>query len=176
MGFRVSAPVKHLGFWVGFKVFAPVKNLGFWVFGMFWWVLGIWVFAKFGFMPGKSATDAIFGLRILGEKYREGQKELHCVFIDLEKAYDTVPRDEVWYCLRSAGVAETYIRVIQDMYDGSETIVRCAVGTTQAFGVKVGLHQGSALSPFLFAVVMDQLTTEVRRDTPWTMMFADDIG
>ena len=50
------------------------------------------------------------------------------------------------------------------MYEGSETVVRCAVGTTESFKVKVGLHQGSALSPFLFAVIMDRLTDEVRRD------------
>lgn len=41
---------------------------------------------QFGFMPGRSTTDAIFALRMLMEKYREGQKELHCVFVDLEKA------------------------------------------------------------------------------------------
>ena len=130
---------------------------------------------QYGFMPGRSATDAIFGLRILAEKYREGQKELHCVFIDLEKAYDRVPRDEVWHCLRMAKVAEKYVRVIQDMYADSETRVRCAAGTTGAFKVEVGLHQGSALSPLLFAVVMDQLTKDVIRQAPWTMMFADDI-
>ncbi len=39
---------------------------------------------QFGFMPGRSTTDAIFALRMMMEKYREGQKELHCVFIDLE--------------------------------------------------------------------------------------------
>ena len=61
------------------------------------------------------------------------------------------------------------------MYEGSETVVRCAVGTTESFKVKVGLHQGSALSPFLFAVIMDRLTDEVRRKPPWTMLFADDI-
>ena len=41
---------------------------------------------QYGFMPGKSTTDALFVLRVLMEKYREGQKELHCVFVDLEKA------------------------------------------------------------------------------------------
>ena len=61
------------------------------------------------------------------------------------------------------------------MYEKSETVVRCAVGTAESFKVKLGLHQGSALSPFLFAVIMDNLTDEVRREPPWTMLFADDI-
>ena len=54
-------------------------------------------------------------------------------------------------------------------------MVRCAVGTTESFKVKVRLHQGSALSPFLFAVIMDRLTDEVRREPPWTTLFADNI-
>ncbi|KAK3521371.1 hypothetical protein QTP70_003424 [Hemibagrus guttatus] len=109
------------------------------------------------------------------EKYRDGQRELHCVFVDLEKAYDRVPREELWYCMRKSGVAEKYVRVVQDMYERSRTVVRCAVGQTEEFKVEVGLHQGSALSPFLFAMVMDQLSEEVRQESPWTMMFADDI-
>ena len=77
--------------------------------------------------------------------------------------------------MRKSGIVEKYVQLVQDMYEGSETMVRCAVGTTESFKVKVGLHQGSALSPFLFAVIMDRLTDEVRRETPWTMLFADDI-
>ncbi|KAK3572272.1 hypothetical protein QTP86_029686 [Hemibagrus guttatus] len=94
---------------------------------------------------------------------------------DLEKAYDRVPREELWYCMRKSGVAEKYVRVVQDMYERSRTVVRCAVGQTEEFKVEVGLHQGSALSPFLFAIVMDQLSEEVRQESSWTMMFADDI-
>ncbi|KAK3575243.1 hypothetical protein QTP86_023434, partial [Hemibagrus guttatus] len=97
------------------------------------------------------------------------------VEIYLEKAYDKVPREELWYCMRKSGVAEKYVRVVQDMYERSRTVVRCAVGQTEEFKVEVGLHQGSALSPFLFAMVMDQLSEEVRQESPWTMMFADDI-
>ena len=50
------------------------------------------------------------------------------------------------------------------MYEESETVVRCAVGTTESFKVKVGLHQGSVLSLFLFAVIMDRLVVVVVDD------------
>ena len=40
---------------------------------------------QYGFIPGKGTTGAIFALRMLMKKYREGQRELHCVFVDLEK-------------------------------------------------------------------------------------------
>ena len=72
-------------------------------------------------------------------------------------------------------MSEKYVRCVQEMYKKCRTEVRCAAGRTEAFNVKVGLHQGSALSPLLFAVVMDVLTDEVRRETPWNMMFEDDI-
>ncbi|XP_063586937.1 uncharacterized protein LOC134764286 [Penaeus indicus] len=39
----------------------------------------------------------------------------------------------------------------------------------------MGLHQGSALSPFLFAIIMDTLTDNIRKEAPWSMMFADDM-
>ena len=77
--------------------------------------------------------------------------------------------------MRKSGIVEKYVQLVQDTYEESETVVRCAVGTAKSFKVKVGLHQGSALSPFLFAVIMDRLTNEVRRESPWTMLFADDI-
>ncbi|KAK3506979.1 hypothetical protein QTP70_033856 [Hemibagrus guttatus] len=120
---------------------------------------------QYGFMPRKSTTDAIFALRILIEKYRDGQRELHCVFVDLENVYDRVPREELWYCMRKSGIAEKYVRVVQDMYERSRTVVRCAVGQKEEFKVEVGLHKGSALSPFLFAIVIDQLSEEVRQES-----------
>ena len=55
-----------------------------------------------------------------------------------------------------------YIGVVQDMYKDCRFIVRCAVGTTTGFAVEVGLHQGSALSPFIFPIKVDELTDGLR--------------
>ena len=55
---------------------------------------------QFGFMPGKSCTDAIFGLRRLQEKYGEKKRKLYHIFIDLEKAFDRVPRKSIESVLR----------------------------------------------------------------------------
>ncbi|KAD6119585.1 hypothetical protein E3N88_10856 [Mikania micrantha] len=126
-------------------------------------------------MPGRSTTEAVHILRRLMEKYREKRKDLHMVFIDLEKAYDSVPRQVIWDSLESRGIPQRYIEVIKDTYAAAETSVRAPVGDTDFFPVEVGLHQGSALSPFFFAVILDELSRYIQAHIPWCMLFADDI-
>lgn len=64
-----------------------------------------------------------------------------------------------------SGVLEKYIRAGQDMNEGSGKVVKCAVGVTECFRVEAGLHQGSALDLFLFRMVMDRLTDEIKQDS-----------
>ena len=62
------------------------------------------------------------------------------------------------------------------MYDGATTTVKSAAELTEEFKVGVGLHQDSALSPFLFTIITDKLTEGIRKDVPWEMLFADGIA
>ena len=70
---------------------------------------------QFGFVPGRGTSDAIFIFRQLQEKYFVSNKPLYIAFVDLEKAFDRVPRKVLWWALRSEGVEEWAIRIIQCM-------------------------------------------------------------
>ena len=70
---------------------------------------------QFEFMPGRLTTDAIHLLQLI-ERFRE--RNLHMIFIDLEKAYDKVPREVLWWVLMKKRVPIKYIDIIKDMYDG----------------------------------------------------------
>lgn len=61
------------------------------------------------------------------------------------------------------------------MYEGSRTRVRSSVGTTEEFCVRVDLHQGSFLSPYLFNTLLDDSVQNIKEEAPWTMLFVDDI-
>nr|GEU97908.1 ethylene-responsive transcription factor 9 [Tanacetum cinerariifolium] len=79
-------------------------------------------------MPRRSTIEAIHLLISLMEKYKERQKDLHMAFLDLEKAYDSVPRELVWKSLLDKGTPRRYLRVIKDMYEEAKTRVRTTVG------------------------------------------------
>ncbi|CAK1589283.1 unnamed protein product [Parnassius mnemosyne] len=61
-----------------------------------------------GFAPGRSTTDAIQAIRILMEKHRTNREDLHLVFIDLEKAFDRIPRKLFWEAMRAQQIPELY--------------------------------------------------------------------
>ena len=132
---------------------------------------------QFGFTSGRSMTDAIFIVRQLQEKYLAKSKDLWMAFVDLEKALDRVPREVVWWALRYLGVDEWIVSVIKAtyVYEDASTKVRMNGRESRAFNVKVGVHQGSVLSPLLFIIMLEALSREFREGLPMELLYVDDL-
>lgn len=59
------------------------------------------------------------------------------------------------------------MRAVMAIFVEAKTFVKTATGDSKPFEVKVGVHQGSVLSPLLFIIVMDVLSREAREGLPW---------
>ena len=94
----------------------------------------------------------------------------------MEKAFDRVPRDVVRWATRKLNIDEWLIETVITMYELSNSAVRVnnIVGST--FNVKVGVHQGSVLSPMLLIMILEALSREFRSGLPWELLYEDDIG
>ena len=127
---------------------------------------------QYGFMLGRGTVDAVFVLRRLTEKFRAKNKKLFFVFVDLEKAFDRVPREVIRFALKRKGVPEYFVNGVMPLYEGCKTAVSVDRELSSSFSVKVGVHQGSALSPLLFIMVMDVLTEDVRDGSLMELLYA----
>ena len=85
------------------------------------------------------------------------------VFVNLEKAFDRIPRRTLRWALRKQRVPEKLVRLVLALYDDSKSCVAAAGGISAAFSVSVGVHQGSGLSPLLFNLVMQESTRKCHR-------------
>jgi len=100
--------------------------------------------------------------RQMQENFRVKGKKLYFGFEDLEKAFDRVPREMISWAMRKLGVEEWLVSAVMSMFTGAKTVVRTAYDNSKGFEVKVSMHQGSALSPLLFVIVMEAISREFR--------------
>ena len=100
-------------------------------------------------------------MRQMQEKHQAKKKQLFYAFVDLEKAFDRVPREVVRWLLRMSRVEEWLV---------NRMVVRTDMGDSGDFKVGAGVHQGSVLSPLLFVVIMDVATREAREGLPWELL------
>ena len=113
----------------------------------------------------RGTIDAVFILRRMQEEYHAKGKKLYMCFVDLEKAFDRVPRNVLEWATRKKRIPEVMVRSVMSLYEGAVTKVRVDSELSEEFEVKVEIHQGSVLSPFLFVVVVDVVTEFAREGT-----------
>uniref|UniRef100_A0A8C6M7F1 Reverse transcriptase domain-containing protein n=1 Tax=Nothobranchius furzeri TaxID=105023 RepID=A0A8C6M7F1_NOTFU len=135
-----------------------------------------------GFRPGRETVDQLYTFARVMQGAWEFAQPIHMCFVDLEKAYDHVPRGTLWGTLREYRVGG-FLRAIQCLYQRSVSLVRIAGSKSDLFPVRVGLRQGCPLSPVLFITFMDRISRRSRGvecvefggRRISSLLFADDV-
>lgn len=127
-----------------------------------------------GFRPGRGTVDQISALRLFLEKSWEFASLQHICFLDLEKAFDHVPRQQMWTVISQAGVPGHLLNAIKSTYHQQSSNI---MGSEEQFKVTTGVWQGSVLSPLLFITYLDHVMKEVHQpEHGRCFAYADDIA
>lgn len=116
-----------------------------------------------GFRAGRSCTDNIYTLQQIIEKRVARNLSTHLVFIDLEKAYDTVPLKHLFNILTRTDIKKGYIRALHNIYKNPQSIVKTQNTLSKPFRVTKGLKQGCCLSPTLFKIYIQEILQKWRK-------------
>ena len=132
-----------------------------------------------GFGKWRGTTDGIYVLRQMAEKRLEVLGSMALGFVDMEKAFDTVPREMVMATLRWMGVPEAEVRMVEGTYEKATARVVVGEGASDEFEVNMGMMQGIVLSPLLFivVVVLDLVSRKtVMKDAMKKLLYANDLA
>ena len=130
---------------------------------------------QFGFMPEIGTIDAVFILRRLQGEYHVKGKKQYIYFVDLEKTFNRVPRKVLEWAMTKKGIPEVMVRSEMSLNEGAKTRVGVDNELSEELEIKVGMHQGSVLSPFIFALVIDVVTEFAREGALSELLYADDL-
>ena len=103
-----------------------------------------------GFRKGRGCSDMIFAIRQLVEKSWEHRTKAFFLFIDLKKAYDSVPREALWQVLHKLGIPDPTIQLIKAFHQDMQATIQLDGKTLEPIDVDNGLRQGCCMAPVLF--------------------------
>ena len=115
-----------------------------------------------GFRPGRGCVDMIFCVKQLVGKSVEHNTNTYILFIDLRKAYDSVPRQALWSCLENYGIPPVMIEVIKSFHENLKTTVTVDGSSSPDFEVRNGLQQGCTIAPTLFTLYFNMVISRWR--------------
>ena len=141
---------------------------------------------QLGFRKGNRCSDAHLIIHNLIDKYcHKYSSKIYSCFIDLSKAFDTVPRDILLRKLRNFGVTGNFFNIIRNIYTNDRAYIKLDGKITKSFTINQGVRQGCVLSPLLFNIFMADLarsldTTDVgfmlENIRVNSLFWADDIA
>ena len=93
----------------------------------------------------------------IGPRGGRGNQILYLCFLDLKKAFDSVPRSLLFQKLAALGVEGKILNIIKDLYSSNSACVRIGEHTSEPFTIDSGVLQGSKLAPILFIIYINDL-------------------
>ena len=145
---------------------------------------GIYIEAQYGFRKGRSTTDCMFILSNIINKFTESGHKLYAFFVDYSKAFDYIVRQNLWYKLVKCGVQGKILNIIMSMYNSVKTRVFVNGVKSDMYECKLGVRQGECVSPFLFAMYINDLEEKLSSDNAGVtvagikillLFYADDV-
>ena len=118
-----------------------------------------------GFRKQRGTVDMVFAIRQLQEKCVEQHQDLHLLFIDLTKAFDTVNRAALWAILSKLGCPPRFVQIIRSFHDGMFCRVIENGDASDPFPVSNGVKQGCVLAPTLFSLLFAQMLSAALSQT-----------
>ena len=113
-----------------------------------------------GFRKGKGTRDAIFQLRMVGERALQMGKQLFLCFVDYQKAFDRVSHDKLVEVLERAEIPELERRLIINLYWDQKAKIRVGKENSREFRIERGVRQGCIISPILFNLYTEYMIQE----------------
>ena len=123
---------------------------------------GILSESQLGFQQGNRCSDAHLIIHNLIDKYcHKNNRKIYSCFIDLSKAFDTIPRDILLLKLRDVGITGKVFNIIRNIYSSDQACIKVDGKIGKPFKISQGVRQGCVLSPLLFNIFMAGLAKEL---------------
>lgn len=107
------------------------------------------------FRSNRGLTDAAYTLRSIMYKCQRHRQPLYMAFVDLRKAYDSIPRDALWRVLSAYRVDAKVTELLADLHTGTQAAVKLAGEHGAWFDISRGVRQGCVIAPLLFNTFFD---------------------
>jgi len=138
-----------------------------------------------GLRDGRSVIGNIFALRIINEKLWVYNRSVQYLFIDFQKAYDSIHRDALWKCMKDFKIPTKLINMCKTCVQKTRSAVRIEGTLSSFFENKTGLQQGGPLSPVLFNLALQKVIQSMKmvpsgikigKEQLNILAYADDIA